>query len=149
MIEGMRASVVEPAVDARRSRRRPPCAASSGRISPPTAVPTAPTTTAHTPSIEPTEMSMSPARMTWLTPSATIPSTATEARMPAELSRREEAVGEHAKITTSTARNTTAGAAGRAQRRGARRAGVRSARPGARRARRRSRCAVHAGRRPA
>src|SRR5919107_3857208 len=92
----------------------PPAAtpASRGRIRPPVLVATAPAATAQRPIIEPVEMSISPHSMTWLTASAMIPSTATEITMDSKLEPLRNLSLLSEKATTSTARNTRAGASG-------------------------------------
>src|SRR5918997_6136336 len=87
--------------------------ASSGRIRPPVLVATAPAATAQRPIIEPVEISISPHRMTWLTASAMVPSTATEITIDSKLEPLRNLSLLSEKAATSTARNTRAGASGR------------------------------------
>src|SRR3712207_2224976 len=112
MMDGMRPAVTSRPLTAPAS---PPAAtpARRGRIRPPVLVATAPAATAQRPIIEPVEMSISPHRMTWLTASAIVPSTATEITMDSKLEPLRNLSLLIEKATTSTARNTRAGASGR------------------------------------
>src|SRR5918997_256088 len=87
--------------------------ASSGRIRPPVLVATAPAATAQRPIIEPVEMSISPHRITWFTARAMVPNTATETTIDSKLVPLRNLSLLSEKATTSTARNTRAGASGR------------------------------------
>src|SRR5829696_13973 len=112
MIDGMRPAVTStPLIAPQRAPTATP--ASRGRIRPPVLKATAPAATAHRPIIEPVEMSISPHSMTWLTASAMIPSTATEIPMDSKLDPLRNLSLLSEKATTSTARNTRAGASGR------------------------------------
>src|SRR5918997_167072 len=112
IIDGMRPRVTSTPLTAPASA---PTAtpASRGRIRPPVLVATAPAATAHRPIIEPVEMSISPHRITWLTASAMVPSTATEITMASRFValRNSSLLSENA--ASRTARKTSAGASGR------------------------------------
>src|SRR5918997_3378734 len=112
IMDGMRPAVTSRPLTAPAS---PPAAtpASRGRIRPPVLVATAPAATAQRPIIEPVEMSISPHRMTWLTASAMVPSTATEITIDSKLEPLRNLSLLSEKAATSTARNTRAGASGR------------------------------------
>src|SRR3712207_459882 len=112
MMDGMRPAVTSRPLTAPASA---PAAtpASRGRIRPPVFVATAPAATAQRPIIEPVEMSISPHRTTWLTAKAMVPSTATEITMDSKLEPLRNLSLLSEKATTSTARNTRAGASGR------------------------------------
>src|SRR3712207_684363 len=64
--------------------------------------------------MEPVDMSISPARMTWLTARAMVPRTATEVRIDSRLEPLKNLSLLSEKPTSRTARNTRAGASGRA-----------------------------------
>src|SRR5918997_1692358 len=113
MIDGMRPRVTSRPLTAPASA---PTAtpASRGRIRPPVLVATAPAATAHRPIMEPVDMSISPARITWLTARAMVPSTATEVRIDSRLEPLKNLSLLSEKTTSRPARNTRAGASGRA-----------------------------------
>src|SRR5215210_1001449 len=113
-MEGMRPSVTKSPLTA---PARAPTAtpARSGKKSPPALVATAPEVTAHSPSIEPVEMSISPQRITWLTASAMTPSTAIEVRMDSRLPTCKNRSFASVNAATSTTRKIRAGASGRAR----------------------------------
>src|SRR5215212_7691363 len=112
IMEGMRPSVTRVPLIA--PHRAPTAtAASSGNTNPPTLVATAPPATAHRPSIEPVEMSISPQRTTWLTARAITPSTATEIRMDSRFVTLRNVSLKTEKTTTSRIRKASAGVSGR------------------------------------
>src|SRR5215210_53653 len=112
MMEGMRPSVTRVPLIA--PQRAPTAtAAKSGSTNPPVLCAAAPPATAHRPSIEPVEMSISPQRTTWLTARAMIPSTATEVRIASRLVTLRNLPLKTEKTTTSKIRKASAGASGR------------------------------------
>src|ERR671920_859228 len=112
MMEGIRPSVTRVPLIA--PQRAPTAtAATSGSKNPPVLCAAAPPATAHRPSIEPVEMSISPQRTTWFTARAMTPSTATEVRMDSRLGTLRNLSLSTEKTTTSKIRKASAGASGR------------------------------------
>src|SRR5919112_842272 len=112
IMEGMRPSVTREPLMAPQSAPTA-TAAASGTRNPPVVCAAAPPATAHRPSIEPVEMSISPASTTWLTARAMTPSTATEVRMDSRLETLRNSPLNTEKATTSRMRKASAGASGR------------------------------------